>query len=149
MSYPIKPVTISATVPADVDEVFAFVSDTRNDPAWCPNVTNVEQVEGDGVEVGAKFRCHQTVEAGGRTLESDVDVEIIDLGEQSIAWAVEDRFQTREIRLVVSGEGDQSLVTQTTSATFKRKPGLTRWLYPRMAKRVFSDQLERLAKHYR
>ncbi|MGD2100672.1 MAG: SRPBCC family protein [Acidimicrobiia bacterium] len=148
MTYPVRPVTVTARVEADPDEVFAFVSDTRNDPVWCPNVTDVSQTEGSGVSLGSRFRFHQSVETGGRTLVSDVDVEVVELAERSIVWRVEDRFQIREIRLSVADEDEASLVTQTTKAAFKRKPGLTRWVYPMMAKRVFRDQLNRLAEHF-
>lgn len=148
MSYQVRPVTVSARIPAPADEVFDFVSDTRNDPIWCSNVTDVEQVEGDGVEVGSRFRFHQSVEAGGRTLESNVEVEVVELGERAIGWRVEDRFQNREIRLEVSGEGASSLLTQTTSASFKRRPGISRWLYPRLARKGFKEQFDRLAEHF-
>lgn len=141
--------TVSARVPASPDEVFAFVSDTRNDPVWCPNVNSVVQLAGDGVAVGARFRFHQTVQARGRDLASDVDVEVVELGDCRIVWEVEDRFQKRVISLSVTDDKDESLVTQTTRASFKRKPGLARWVYPMMAKRVLRDQLRRLAEHYR
>jgi uncharacterized membrane protein len=39
-----------------VEEVFAFVSDARNDPRWCRRVVSVEQVEGDGPGTGARYR---------------------------------------------------------------------------------------------
>jgi hypothetical protein len=135
-------------IPAGPDEVFEFVSDTRNDPEWCPNVTDVRQTSGEGVAVGSAFTFHQTVEAGGRQLESDVKVEVVGIGDRSIRWRVEDRFQTRDISLTVAPDGDGSTVTQTTTARFKRKPGvLTRWAYPRLAKRTFKDQFRRLGVH--
>lgn len=148
MSYPVRPVTVTARVPAAADAVFDFVSDTRNDPIWCPNVSSVSQIGGDGVTVGAHFQFHQTVQARGRDLESDVEVQVVELGERRIVWEVEDRFQTRVISLEVTGDGGESLVTQTTRATFKRNPGLARWFYPMMARRVFRDQLGRLAEHF-
>ncbi|MGB8361191.1 MAG: SRPBCC family protein [Acidimicrobiia bacterium] len=148
MTFPVRAVTVATRVAGDPGEVFAFVSDTRNDPMWCPNVSSVEQVEGDGVDVGSRFRFHQTVQARGRSLESDVDVTVVELGEGRILWEVEDRFQTRAISLTVAGDHGESLVTQTTRASFKRKPGLARWAYPIMARRVFRDQLRRLAEHF-
>jgi hypothetical protein len=145
----VRPVRISARVPGDADEVFALVSDTRNDPLWCPNVTDVTQVNGVGVSVGSSFRFHQRVEAQGRVLESDVDVEVVELGERSIRWRVEDRFQVRDVVVEVRPDGDGSLISQTTTASFKRKPGfVTRWGYPLLAKRTFRDQFARLAEHF-
>lgn len=144
-SFPVRPVTVSMRVPADPDAVFAYVSDTRNDPEWCPNVTGVRQTAGDGVEIGAGFTFHQHVETGGRTLESDVAVDVLELGERSIRWRVEDRFQIRDVSLRVEPARAGSTVTQTTTAAFKRKPGLARWLYPFLARRTFRDQFSRLA----
>lgn len=149
VSYRARPVTVTARVPAPVDVVFDFVSDTRNDPLWCPNVSDVEQVEGSGVTVGSRFRFHQTVEAGSRTLESDVQVEVVGLGERAITWRVEDRFQKREVELTVDRHGETSVVSQTTTAVFKRKPGVARWFYPWLARREFRNQFDRLAQHFR
>lgn len=142
-------VTVTVSIPAPADEVFAYVSDTRNDPEWCPNVGEINQTVGDGVEVGAKFRFEQTVTARGRSLVSEVEAEITGLGDRSIAWRVIDRFQEREIQLDVVPEDDGSRVTQTTVAAFHRPPGLARWVYPILAKRTFRDQFERLAAVFR
>jgi hypothetical protein len=143
-----RPVTVTAFVPASPDELFAYVSDTRNDPEWCPNVGQVEQIEGEGVEVGAKFRFVQTVDAGRRTLESDVVAEVTALGDRSISWRVVDRFQERDINLEVMPEGEGSRVRQTTLAAFHRPPGITRWLYPILAKRTFRDQFRHLVETF-
>jgi hypothetical protein len=141
-------VTVSRTVTSDPETVFAFVSDTRNDPLWCPNVTGVSQLEGDGVQMRSAFRFHQEVEMSGRTLESDVDVEIVELVKRSVRWRVEDRFQIRDVLVVVEADGEGSRVTQPTTAVFKRPPGIARWLYPMLARRTFRDQFDRLAEHF-
>lgn len=143
-----RPITVSTRVPADPEAVFQFVADTRNDPIWCPNVTDVTQVNGVGVGVGSSFRFHQRVETQGRVLESDVDVEVVELGERSIRWRVEDRFQVRDVLLEVAPDDGGSIVEQTTTAMFKGKPGLlTRIAYPMLARRTFQDQFSRLAEH--
>lgn len=51
--------TISVTTEIDrpVDDVFAFVADSTNDPGWCKNVLECEQVEGDGPGPGARYRA--------------------------------------------------------------------------------------------
>lgn len=136
---------MSMAIPGPPDQVFSYVSDTRNDPEWCPNVTDVRQLAGEGVEVGSAFRFHQRVEAAGRELVSNVDVAVVELGERWIRWRVEDRYQVRDVLLSVESEGEGSRVVQTTSAAFKRKPGLARWVYPMLARRTFRDQFRRLA----
>lgn len=145
MSHLVRPVTVSVYVPAPPDAVFSYVSDTRNDPEWCPNVGEVTQVAGIGVELGARFEFLQTISSRGRELESDVSVEVTELDELSISWEVVDRFQERKIQLEVIPEGEGSRVRQTTLAAFHRPPGLARWFYPMLAKRTFKDQFERLA----
>lgn len=145
----VRPITVSEHVAASPEAVFEFVSDTRNDPIWCPNVTDVVQVNGVGVGVGSSFRFHQRVETRGRTLESDVDVEIVELGDRSIRWRVEDRFQIRDVLLEVTPDHEGSMVSQTTTAMFKRTPGLlTRLAYPMLARRTFKDQFAQLAAQF-
>lgn len=144
----VRPVVVSMRIPADADTLFRFVADTRNDPIWCPNVTGVAQTSGEGVGVGSRFRFHQKVEMRGRALDSDVDVEVVEVEGRSIRWRVEDPFQIRDVLLVVSPDREGSLLTQTTSAMFKRPPGIARWFYPMLARRTFRDQFRRLADHF-
>lgn len=148
-SFPVRPVSVSAHIPASPDEVFALVSDTRNDPRWCDNVQTVEMLEGSGIEVGSRFRFHQHLDRpGGQRMEFDVDVEVVGLGERTISWETSDRFQTREITISVEPEGEGSRITQMTKATFRRAPGLARWVYPRLARRVFTRQFAGLAAYF-
>jgi uncharacterized protein YndB with AHSA1/START domain len=148
MSHLVRPVTVSVTLPAPADDVFAYVSDTRNDPEWCPNVGEVTQVAGRGVQVGARFEFVQTVSTRGRTLESDVVAEVTELDDLSISWKVVDRFQERRVDLEVIPEDEGSRVIQTTLAGFHRPPGLARWIYPMLAKRTLEDQFQHLAARF-
>ncbi len=77
--YPARPVSVSANIPALPDEVFALVSDTRNDPLWCENVEKVDLIEGSRVEPGTRFRFHQHLDRpGAERMQFDVDVEVIE-----------------------------------------------------------------------
>jgi hypothetical protein len=148
-SHPVRPVSVSTHVPAPPDQVFAFVSDTRNDPYWCPNVERVELVEGQGVAVGTRFRFHQHLDRpGSDRIHFDADVEIIELSDSSITWLATDKFQTREITLIVEPDGIGSKITQVTKAAFRRPPGLARWVYPRLARRIFGEQFQNLVAHF-
>lgn len=149
MARTIRPVTVTAHVPGDPEDVFAYVSDTRNDPEWNANVSEVTQVSGDGIGVGSEFEFTQTINSGKKTLESQVTTKVVEVGERKIVWDVEDRFQTRSISMVVEPHGEGSKVTQTTTATFKRDPGLTGWLYPMLAKRTFRSQFDALKEVFR
>ena len=129
--------------------MFALVSDTRNDPVWCPNVDTAELVSGDGVAVGSKFRFHQHLEARGRRVEFDADVEVTTLEERSISWLVTDRFQERRIELSVEPKAGKTRITQVTRASFHRKPSLVqRFAYPILAKRTLRQQFEQLSAQF-
>lgn len=49
------PVEGSVLIRRPVEEVFEFVADARNDPAWCERVHWCRQVEGDSPVVGARY----------------------------------------------------------------------------------------------
>ncbi len=148
-TYPVRPVTASARIPAHPDLLFAFISDTRNDPLWCANVETVDLVDGSGVEVGARFRFHQHLDRPrSDRIEFDVEVEVVEIGDHSITWNATDKFQERLIKLIVEPDGANSKITQVTTASFKRSPGLVRWAYPLLARRTFKDQFEQLASHF-
>jgi len=147
--YPARPVSVSANIPAPPDEVFALVSDTRNDPLWCENVEKVDLIEGTRVEPGTRFRFHQHLDRpGAGRVQFDVDVEVIEMGQRSIRWRANDRFQTREISLGVEPHGSGSRVTQVTAATFLRPQGMAKWLYPLLARRIFGKQFRDLAAYF-
>ena len=147
--YPAPPVQVSARIPAPPDVVLAFLADTRNDPLWCENVDTVVMLTPEPVAVGSRFRFHQHLDRpGGQRLEFDVDVEITHLDEDSVTWRVEDRFQERDITMTVTQIDSGCFVAQTTRARFKRKPGLAKWAYPVMARRIFRKQFRALEERF-
>ena len=147
--YPVRPVTVSAEIPAPPSDVLAFISDTRNDPAWCPNVEAAEMTSDGPIDVGSTFRYTQHLDQPGRgRVTFDGDVEIVSLDDQSIRWRVADKFQERTITCTVEASGDGSRVTQTTEASFHRSPGLAKYAYPLLARRTFKDQLRHLREHF-
>jgi hypothetical protein len=146
---PVRPVEVSARIAIPPDELFAFVSDTRNDPLWCPNVETVELIEGVAVESGTRFRFHQHLDRPrSKRIEFDVDVEIVEMSDHSITWQVTDKFQDRTIRLIVEPDGVGAKITQITEASFKRPPGLARWAYPFLARRIFKEQFQQLVVYF-
>ncbi|HEY6629278.1 MAG TPA: SRPBCC family protein [Acidimicrobiia bacterium] len=148
-SYPVRSVKVSARIPVPPDLLFAFVSDTRNDPLWCDNVETVDLLEGDGVEVGARFRFHQHLDRPrSDRIEFDADVVIVDVGPRTITWHVTDKFQDRNIHLIVEPDGAGSKITQITEASFQRPPGLAKLAYPLLARRTFKGQFVQLAAYF-
>lgn len=144
-----RPVTVSAKIAAGPAEILSFISDTRNDSLWCSNVENAMLLTDGPISVGSKFSYTQHLDRpGADRVTFDGDVEIIALDDRSITWNVTDRFQEREILMTVEPQGSGSRVTQTTKATFKRSPGVARYLYPILAKRTLKDQLRGLSDHF-
>jgi len=147
--HPVKPVTVSAYVPAPPEAVLEFVADTRNDPLWCPNVETVELVTGNGGAVGSRYEFHQHLDQpGGRRVQFDVETEIVARDERSVTWLVTDRFQERTIRISVEPRDRGTRITQTTQASFHTNPGIRRWAYPMLARRTLKDQFRHLADHF-
>jgi hypothetical protein len=148
-NHPVRAVTVSGRVPAPPATVLAFISDTRNDPLWCPNVESAELVSDGDVAAGSRFRYTQHLDRPGRgRITFDGEVEILELTDRSIEWRVSDRFQERIISCTVEPTADGSRVTQTTRASFRGSPGVARYLYPLMAKRTLRDQLDHLRGHF-
>ena len=89
-----------------------------------------------------------STDRGGKRIEFDVDVEIVQLDDRSVKWHVTDRFQDREIEITVAPQGDGSRITQVTQASFHKSPGLAKWVYPLLARRTLKDQFRHLAAHF-
>jgi uncharacterized protein YndB with AHSA1/START domain len=62
--------TATVIVNRPIGEVFAFLADGMNEPAWRPGVTDVSHVAETGTAVGATFK--QTMKGpGGRSIPGD------------------------------------------------------------------------------
>ena len=145
----IRPVSVSAKIPAPPDEVLAFVMDTRNDPLWCANVETVEPDEVDRIEVGTAFTFHQHLDLpGSHRVQFDVETEVTQLTDDSVSWRTWDKFQERQITMTVAPDGDGTRITQTTNASFHKSPGLAGYAYPLLARRTFKRQFKALRKHF-
>lgn len=149
MGHPVRAVTVSSTIPAPPDVVLHFVSDTRNDPQWCPNVETAELVSGDGTSPGSVFRYRQHLDLpGSKRVYADGEVTVLERTDAMIRWKVTDRLQERDITLRVGPHPDGCRVSQTTRASFHRPPGVARWGYPLLARRELRRQFRELARHF-
>ena len=149
MTHPVRPVRVRAVIPASVDRVIAYVADTRNDPEWCPNVESADLVSGDGHSPGSVFRYRQYLDSpGSKRRHFDGDVTVVARTEDSITWDVSDTFQSRRIRLNVEAHPSGCVITQVTQAAFHRPPGIARWAYPLLARRILKAQFAALASHF-
>lgn len=144
-----RPVSVDAIIPAEPAKVLAYISDTRNDPEWCPNVESAEMTSDGPIGPGTTFRYHQHLDRpGSPRIEFDGEVTVTALTDNSIEWQVDDKFQERSITCTVEEAPHGTRITQTTVARFHRPPGLARHLYPLLARRTLKKQLEQLAAHF-
>ena len=149
MSHPVRPVRVQAVIPASIDTVIAYVADTRNDPEWCPNVESAELVSGDGHSPGSVFRYRQYLDSpGSKRRHFDGEVTVVARTPDSVTWDVNDKFQSRRITLSAEPHASGCRVTQVTQAAFHRPPGIARWAYPVLARRILKSQFEGLADHF-
>jgi uncharacterized protein (DUF58 family) len=149
MSHPVRPVRVRAVIPASPEKVIAYVADTRNDPEWCPNVESAELVSGDGHSPGSVFRYRQYLDSpGSKRRHFDGEVTVVARAPDSITWDVNDKFQSRRITLSVEPHPSGCRITQVTRAAFHQPPGIARWAYPLLARRILKAQFAALAGHF-
>jgi uncharacterized protein YndB with AHSA1/START domain len=53
--HPPMQIARSVVIDCHIEDVFAYVADPLNDPAWCAKVDRVAHVEGDGPGPGARY----------------------------------------------------------------------------------------------
>lgn len=109
----------------DIGEVFAFISDTANDPSWCDTVESVHQVDGHGPGPQARYLVvHAPI---GKAI--DYDVRTTDYRPPNrIAWRCEDRVSVFHVTMDLQPvDGAGTRITQTSDMRFK---GIFRLLTP-------------------
>lgn len=134
--------TIRARTEIDrpIDEVFAYVADSTNDPAWCDSVLECEQVAGDGPGLGARYRAvHQPGPKASR-----LDLEVIEYDPpRRIAWRQEDDAGTFHVSYdleSVPGGGTRLVQTDETSwhGVFRLLAPLLHWAIRRTLPKQFA-----------
>jgi carbon monoxide dehydrogenase subunit G len=116
-----------------VEEVFAFVSDPRNDPQWCPKVKSVEG-SGDRYEVVHKpvpGRPERRMEM--RRMSADPP--------RRIAWTQEDGHDSFRVTYELEAAGDGTRLRQRSEA----EVGVPRWLHPLWRRGIGRDVKRQLA----
>lgn len=139
-----RPVTATVTIPAPRAEVFAFVADSTNDPAWCPLVPEVTQVEGEGPAEGARYRFIQRTGKKSQ-IEGTIDLKRYD-APSFIEWHVEDAIRTYQIEMMFEEVEGGTLVRQTSHPKFKGLWGLL--LTRARIQRMMNTQFRRLARQF-
>jgi uncharacterized protein YndB with AHSA1/START domain len=127
-----------------VEQVFDFIANPLNDPQWCRSVKEMQQIEGHGPALGAKY---QSVHNPGDELKPmKCDIEILAFEKpRYIRWKVVDEMHTMFIEYHLNDLGNQTRLTQTSNIKFGFFAGLIAPIVikPKVAREV-EGQFEKL-----
>jgi uncharacterized protein YndB with AHSA1/START domain len=124
----------SVLIQRPVAEVFEFVADPLGDPDWCPKVRSVEQVEGEGPGVGARYAVvHQPVPLRPARRMEYTCVASVSPGR--LEWREDDGSDVIEVIYELSDENGATRFTQTDHAEL----GAPRLLHPVMKAGIGHD----------
>jgi hypothetical protein len=126
-----------------LDEVFAFVADPRNDPAWCPRVEGCEQRKGNGPTAGARYECihHPTLQ---RRHSRWIDILEIE-AQRRVRTRQEDNIAVFTIDYLLTPAARGTRLTQRDDIRWKGTP-IHRLVGTRIIRRHMRDQLESLKR---
>lgn len=126
-------------------EVFAFVSDPRNDPIWCPKVKSVTPLGGPGGGAGARFEViHRPIPF---LPDRRMDYTLIDWdAPRRIVWSEDDGRDLIAVTYTLEAIEGGTRFTQRDDAQLSAP----RVLHPLMRIGIGADiagQLRRLRRH--
>jgi uncharacterized protein YndB with AHSA1/START domain len=105
----------AVTIDRPAEEVFAFVSEPRNDTRWCKKVVSVEQVAGDGPGPGSRYAVvHKPIP--GRPART-MDYECLEWDPpRRIDWREDDGTDVIHVTYELAEVGSGTRVTQRDDA---------------------------------
>jgi len=114
----------AVTIDRPIEEVFAFVADSENDPRWCPSVKEIEPLGGNGSRPGTRYRMHHA--PGGMKFEAIV--EIVECSPpHTLKWVMTDSGHTLHGAYELEAMNGKTRLIQTSRITLEgwlRIPGL-------------------------
>jgi uncharacterized protein YndB with AHSA1/START domain len=110
-------ITVTAEIEVPIEDLFAYVADARNDPAWCASVLECRQVRGDGPELGSRYEAVHKPGPKASTLA----IEVVEYEPpRRIAWTQEDDAGTFEVAYDLEDLGPgRTRITQTDVTAFR------------------------------
>lgn len=131
-----------------VEEVFAFVSEPSNDPAWCRKVLSVQQTGGSGPGPGSSYRVvHRPIPLRPAR---EMAFTCLDWSPpHRIEWREDDRDDVLHVTYRLASDGDGTRFTQDDDARL----GAPRVLHPVIRHGIGHDvsrqlhALKRLLEH--
>ena len=134
-------ITHEEMIKRPVEEVFAFIADPTNDPRWCPPVLEAEQVAGNGLEEGARYR--QVVKPGPKQLTNSVTITECHPNRR-VAWEGSNGMMTFHGWYDVEAVNGSTRVVMTSKLAAR---GVLRLLEPfllRASRNVAAEEFENL-----
>jgi uncharacterized protein YndB with AHSA1/START domain len=108
----------SVEIGRPVEEVFALISDPRNDPRWCPKVLSCEQVAGERSSQGARFRAiHRPIRLRPA---AELEIEIVSIDPpRSMTSRQEDDDGVFNVSYELEPSSDGTRLTQRSDIDWK------------------------------
>jgi hypothetical protein len=135
----------SIHIDRSVEDVFAFVSDCRNDPAWCKRVLSCEQVDGDGPGATARYRVVHRPQRLRPAMDLDVRVEAFD-PPHGMTLVERDSDGVFDVAYDLRPEDGGTLFTQRDDITLSGQPRLLHPLARLIIGRHVGEQLDVLKR---
>jgi uncharacterized protein YndB with AHSA1/START domain len=134
----------SVEIRRPAEDVFAFVSDPRNDPRWCPKVLSCEQTSGDGLTPGARFvALHRPTRMKPK---ARLEIEIVSLNPpRSASLREEDEDGIFDVLYSLDGIPDGTRLSQRSEIEWKIAKPL-QLLANRMVPRHLDGQMASLKR---
>jgi hypothetical protein len=129
----------SVVIDCHIEDVFAFVADPLNDPAWCAKVLRVEQVEGNGPRLDARYEVlHRPIpfRPARRMAHTCVDWE----PPRRVAWREDDRADVIDVTYELESVWTSTRLTQRDDA----RRGAPRALHPLLRAGIGRDVARQL-----
>lgn len=138
-------ITASTEIDRSIEEVFAVIADSRNDPLWCRTVLECAQTEGDGPGPEARYRAVH--KPGPKASELRIDVLDFEPPKR-ITWRQVDDAGTFVVTMELEPVGaSRTRLTQTDQTSWN---GIFRLLSPVLhlvVRRTLPKQFDSLRAH--
>lgn len=135
-----RAIRVRARLPGRIEEVFAFISDPRNDPKWVDTTPRVTQTKGKTPKVGALYTFHQTV---GRPVDGTIEITEMD-PPRFMAFRVQDPMREYRVTYHLRTRGAGVHLTQTSYPKLFIHLGWKRWFIGMFTRKQLRKQMRML-----
>lgn len=124
-----------------IEEVFAFVADSRNDPKWAVPVLECVQVVGDGPEKGAQYTFASKMPVGKARGKMEI---VVYEPPQLIEWQIRSSINTSHARFSFESEEGATVLSARSTLQASGIFVLTESRMEREINRSYQQQFQNL-----